>query len=169
MLRVLNDHEVQYVVVGGIATILHGDLTQTVDLDLTPEPSEANLTRLAKALGEMGAGLRVPDLDDPVAVRWHPATFRSMTTATTRGPLGDLDVVLRPDGVPGAYEQLAAAATEREAFGLTIQIASLDDLIATKRAAAQLTGLPKYEESVARLLRLEEAVGTAPPRPPQPE
>lgn len=155
MLKALDAHGVNYVVIGGVAGRAHGDPTLTYDLDITPEPSAENLTRLSGALAEMEVGLRVPDLDEPIAFQFDAQSIGRFTTLATRGPLGDLDIVLRPDGIPGGYEQLAAKALREPAYGLTIAIADLDDLIAARRAAAAITGLDHYTVGADRLADLQ--------------
>ena len=159
ILQALDDRGVQYVVIGGVAGRAHGDPTVTYDLDITPAASRENLARLAGALHEMRVGLRVPDLDEPIAFEFDAPSIARFTTLATRGPYGDLDVVLRPDGIPGGYEQLAANAVRDEAYGLTIAIAGLDDLIASRHAAAAITGLERYTEAAQRLAALQVRKG----------
>ena len=55
ILTVLDHHEVEFVVCGGIAAVLHGAPIMTLDLDLLFEPSEANCRRMAPALLELEA------------------------------------------------------------------------------------------------------------------
>ncbi|MCH9685104.1 MAG: hypothetical protein K0V04_26945 [Deltaproteobacteria bacterium] len=49
LLRALAEHEVSFIVVGGVAAVLHGAPTTTFDLDIVPEQSEANLDRTRSA------------------------------------------------------------------------------------------------------------------------
>src|SRR5215211_2455346 len=51
--RVLAEHGVEYIVVGGLAVQTHGFLRSTVDLDIVPRPDLANLSRLGEALISM--------------------------------------------------------------------------------------------------------------------
>lgn len=155
ILRALDAHDVRYIVIGGVAGRAHGDPTLTYDLDITPDPAADNLTRLAGALNDMQVGVRVPDLDEPIPFEFDARFIARFSTMATRGALGDLDVVLRPDGIPGGYEQLAANALREPAYGLTIAIADLDDLIATRRAAAAITGLDHYTDAADRLADLQ--------------
>ena len=61
-LRVLVAHEVQFVVIGGVAGRLWGSTIVTNDLDVCAERSRPNLERLAAALTELHARLRgVPE------------------------------------------------------------------------------------------------------------
>jgi hypothetical protein len=62
-------HDVAYVVIGGAAARARGWPDQTEDVDLTPERSKENLSRLADALEELEAGFRVDQ-------RRYPAGFR---------------------------------------------------------------------------------------------
>lgn len=84
---------------------------------------------------------RVPDLDEPIAFEFDARWIARFTTLATRGPYGGLAVVLLRDGIPGGYEQPAANAVRDQAYGLTIAIAGLDDLMASRHAAAAITGL----------------------------
>ena len=52
----LQRHNVKYVVIGGIAAILHGVPRATFDLDLLIEPTESNAQRLLDAFAEAGLG-----------------------------------------------------------------------------------------------------------------
>lgn len=55
ILETLDRHQVDYLVIGGVAANLHGSNQPTRDLDLTYETSMANRERLAAALRELGA------------------------------------------------------------------------------------------------------------------
>ena len=55
ILRVLAAHQVEYVVIGGLAVQAHGHPRTTQDLDLVPEPTPENRRRLLAALSELGA------------------------------------------------------------------------------------------------------------------
>lgn len=151
ILKALDAHHVEYVIIGGVAGRLHGDATLTYDLDITPEPGRENLDRLAGALKQMGVGLRAPGVNEPLSFDFDAASISRFTTMATRGPLGDLDIVLRPDGIPGGYQQLAGGALQEAAYGVTIAVAGLPDLIAARRGAARMTGLERYTIAADRL------------------
>jgi hypothetical protein len=51
---------VDYIVVGGVAATLHGSPRLTMDLDIVPDPSPANVDRLATALEPLDASIREP-------------------------------------------------------------------------------------------------------------
>lgn len=54
--RCLKKHDVRYVVIGGVAAVLHGVPRVTFDLDLLIEATEINASRLLSALSEAGLG-----------------------------------------------------------------------------------------------------------------
>jgi hypothetical protein len=56
---VLNRHKVRYVVIGAFAAIAQqAPIPATRDIDITPDATAENLTRLSKALAELGARIR---------------------------------------------------------------------------------------------------------------
>lgn len=154
VIRALDEHDVRYVIVGGVAARLHGSPTLTEDIDVTPERSADNLRRLAAALRDLGARLAVPDVDGGLAVPLDHDTFSSpvMRFTTTSG---EIDVVLEPTGV-GGFEQLNSRAVDFEVSGVRIRVAALHDIIASKEASgrskdrAQLGVLHELADELSR-------------------
>jgi hypothetical protein len=58
ILELLNKHEVEYIVVGGVAAVIQGAPVTTFDLDALVRVSEENADRLTRALGELDARYR---------------------------------------------------------------------------------------------------------------
>jgi hypothetical protein len=134
ILAVLRRHRVNFVVVGGLAAVMHGSDMATFDLDVTPQRRQDNLERLARALKEIGAAIRVEDVPegvvfDPTATFLERVSVLNLTTS-----FGDLDLVMTPTGLAG-YDAMAADASEIEIDGVIVQIASLADVIASKEAS----------------------------------
>src|SRR5665213_2301356 len=50
LLKHLEEHGVEYIVIGGLAVGAHGHVRPSMDLDIVPGPSQENLSRLAAAL-----------------------------------------------------------------------------------------------------------------------
>lgn len=137
IIRVLNDHGVRFVVIGGFASLLYGSPHVTFDLDITPQDSEPNLERLCEALSELDARLWPPGASQPVDWPWTPESFRNLITASTRTRAGDLDVVLRPDAPGGRswrYEDLARDAVLMELPEVEVPVAALERVIRSKEA-----------------------------------
>jgi hypothetical protein len=158
ILQLLDQHGVRYVVVGGLAATVHGATRVTFDIDLVPEWTDDNLERLASALREAGAELLAPEAPEPVAFPIEARSLRQFEVSTWRTKLGDLDVII---GTPTAtrsvladYDALAPRAVSREAFGVTILVAAIDDIIESKQALAResdLMALPELHRLRPRL------------------
>ena len=58
IIKVLNKHKVEYIVVGGVGSILQGADIFTKDIDVCPENNKENFERLSAALKELGGRLR---------------------------------------------------------------------------------------------------------------
>ena len=136
-LEVLERHGVDYVVIGGLAAELRGSPYATRDVDVTPARTKANFTKLAAALRELDAKLRVPGLDEPIEVPLDQNSFEQGTPWTYVTKHGYLDVAPLPDGTRG-YDDLQRGATkERLTATLTVSVASLADVIRSKEAAGR--------------------------------
>ena len=72
---------------------------------------------------------------------WPHAVGKPFTFTTVAG---NFDVLGTPKG-SGGYEALARTATQMDVGGITVVVASLDDLIAMKRAAARPKDLIEVE------------------------
>jgi len=163
LLRALDDHGVQYVVVGGLAAAAQGAGRVTFDIDVVPEWSTANLDRLADALRCLGAQSRVPDSVEPVALPLDSRSLRGFEVSTWRTDAGDLDVII---GTPttdrgrlAGYDDLVDRGHRLEAYGLTITVADLSDIIESKQVLARepdLAALPELRRLQARLASQQE-------------
>ncbi len=157
LLTALAEAGVEFVVIGGIATILHGDIELTQDVDATVRHSQRNFEVLARVLRDLDArllvalnGTDVGTVDVPITAD----TFPPLTSGRFLTKHGVLDVVLRPDGVT-SYDEWAASAVEVElATGESVLIGSLDDIITSKTAANRR----KHEEDLPRLRALREVI-----------
>jgi len=142
----LERHGVDYVAIGGIAANAHGSRRVTLDVDIVPKPEAPNYERLGAALDELDAPETAVDsdfreLDPRDSFDLARAAVLKLPTAA-----GDLDVVNSAIGGP-PYEDLRERAIEVEVRGTRIRVASLDDLIAMKRAA----GRPRDLRDIADL------------------
>jgi hypothetical protein len=153
MLSTLDEFDVQFVLIGGMAAVLHGDVGVTVDLHVVPNREDENLERLARALCALGARIRTESEPEGLPFDCSAAFFRhlspdAMVNMTTKA--GDLDVTFRPSGTEG-FADLRRDALEIEAGDrLTILVASLEDVIRSKEAA----GREKDRLALPRLRRL---------------
>jgi hypothetical protein len=142
--RVLIEHDVQFVIIGGMAARLHHTGHATVDVDICPSTDDANLDRLAAALVELGARLRVSGDPDGVPFEPHADMLRQVELMTLITEHGPLDLCFTPDG----YTTLSEHATVVELAAVDVPVASLEDVVASKRAAGRpkdIVALPPLE------------------------
>jgi hypothetical protein len=156
--RVLNEHKVEYIVVGAFAVQTHGFVRNTVDLDIVPRPDLGNLSRLGEALGSMGARVFKPA--QPVSVT-DPRLLRGASLVPLMTDHGRLDLLnlASTAGLSADYAAIRERALEVELDGATLAVVGLDDLIRMKKAAgreqdlADIRALTALEEDLAREAR----------------
>ncbi len=136
-------HEVKYIVIGGVASVLHGVPRATFDLDILIEASTENAERMLAAL--MDAGFGTAALTDAQDVVAHEITVFNDRVR--------IDV---QTWTPGLSFQDAWSRRKTVTYqGQDFFIASREDLIASKRAAGRevdlddirLLELPDQEDS----------------------
>ena len=135
-------HGVAFVLVGGAAATLLGATRQTFDVDAVVATERANLERAAAALIEAGARLRIGGMSDddarqlvvPLDAEWLARTPIS-TWQTDLGALDLLAGIPDLDGAQVAHASLDERASAHYVDGIAVRVASLDDIIASKRRA----------------------------------
>lgn len=139
LLRVLADHEVDLIVIGGVAARLRGAPLLTQDVDVTPATGRANLERLVKALETLGAKLRTATDPDGVAFPFDAQLLESSNVWTLTTAHGDLDLIIEPAGTTG-YRDFARDAEEMTVSLdplVVVKVASLADVIRSKAASGR--------------------------------
>jgi predicted nucleotidyltransferase len=156
LLERLTAAEVDFVIVGGVAVIVQASPRFTKDLDICYALEQVNLDRLGDVLTELGARLRGVEEDVPFVPDGQTLRHTQMLTLTT--PDGDLDLLVDPDGSPG-YGTLKRNASQIDLNGITVLVASIDDMIAMKRAVGRPQDLVDLEslEIARRRLRDKSA------------
>lgn len=153
ILEVLARHGVRFVVVGAVAAIAQGSPLPTEDLDITPARDRENLERLAAALIELEATLRVEGQAEGVPFPFDAASLDRNEIWTLRTPHGDLDVVFVPAGTRG-FEDLRRDALVVDFGHSRVSMASLADVIRSKEAS----GRPKDASSLPALRQTLEVI-----------
>jgi hypothetical protein len=138
ILDALHEHRLESVLIGNAAAAIHGAPVTTVDFDFMFRSTPTNLRKL-KAVAK--------SLDAMILRPYYPVSklFRVVDDAAG----------LQADFMPAihgirSFEGLRSRAVAREIAGRTILVASLDDIIASKKAAGRrsdLAVLPVLEQT----------------------
>lgn len=148
LFRALDDHRVEYALIGGLAVALHGVERNTMDINISVVMSPENLQHLIVAARELGLTPMLPvpletlaDLD--TLEQWH--TQRNLQTCAWRSNSlagVTLDVLLFPPVEPS---ELCERALRLDVTGVPVRLASVQDLIALKAAVGRPIDLADIE------------------------
>lgn len=151
LVRALDKHRVQFVLIGALAARLYGFPRVTADADVTPARDPDNLDKLAAALRELDAKIYTETIPEGLPFDCTAAMLKRAMMWNLITKAGRLDIVFEPGGTAG-YEDLAKGAERFEAFGVTFLVASLDDIIRSKES----TGRERDRGDVALLRAMKK-------------
>jgi hypothetical protein len=159
LIKTLDRHGVVYLLAGGAAARVYGAERLTEDADCVVARDRDNLDRLASALKELNARLRVGGMSDDEArrlpVQLDGPTLEMTDISTWMTDAGAFDVLpglVAADGHLVTYEELAERETLIDGQGFTIRAAALEDIIAAKERANR----PKDREALSELRALRD-------------
>lgn len=154
VLRVLEEHNVDYAVIGGVAVVLHGYVRFTKDIDLLIDFTHENVARFVKVLSVLNFVPGVPI--DPMAMadeRKRAAWMREknvkvITFYNPESPLLQIDVLIT--------KNLADLKKSSKRIGdLVVSVISYDDLLRMKKETSRPTDLIDIEklEELKRMVK----------------
>jgi transcriptional regulator with XRE-family HTH domain len=147
LFEALERHRVGYVVIGGLARVIHGSGELTRALDIVPSLRENNLRHLAGALEDLGASraalaaVQAPELAEGVP----------LTVATS---VGRARVVPSPWGTRGYDDFRIRSNRENLGQGLRPKIAATVDLVRMLEASTRTRDVDRLQR-LRRLMELE--------------
>jgi hypothetical protein len=151
----LNRAQARFVVVGGVAVVLHGHARFTKDLDLIIDFEPESARRAIAALVALGLSPGVPvdpaDFAD-AEIRRFWASERGMRVFSLRdwdNPLHVVDLFVEH---PSDFDSLWTRADVMQVAGGEIRVASIPDLLELKRAA----GREQDQTDIAQLERIAQ-------------
>ena len=153
--RALEESGARYLVVGGVAVVLHGYPRFTADLDLVIALEPENTQRAIEALQRLGFQPRAPV---PLTAFADPDQRKSwiedkdlvvLSLWSPQMPLTEIDLFVRE---PFPFDETFARAARIDLGEVSVSIASIDDLISLKRAA----GRPKDIDDIKALESLRD-------------
>ena len=133
LLRVLVAHEVDFILIGGLAATIHGSPFATVDVDIVPRRERSNLEHLSDALRAVGARVYV-SAHETLRFEHDGSSISDAAVWNLATRFGGLDITYVPTGTSG-YADLAERAQENDIGGIIIRVAALEDIIRSKEAA----------------------------------
>ena len=123
LLKLLNSHKVEYLVVGSYALAFHGVPRFTGDIDLFIKPDFVNAKRILAALTEFGFG----------ALNLSEEDFMTPDNVVQLGvPPVRVDIMTSLTGV--SWEKAQSGRVMGSYGGTAVHFISRDDLIANKKA-----------------------------------
>jgi hypothetical protein len=167
LLRVLVEHGVEFILIGGLAATVHGSPYATVDVDVVPRRELPNLTRLSEALRALEARVYV-SVDEALVFAHDGRSLAAAEVWNLSTIFGGLDITFVPSGTQG-YADLAERAGLVDIGGLNVRVAALEDIVRSKSAAGREKDqvvLPTLRRLLA--LEIEERRRTGDGRPPSP-
>jgi hypothetical protein len=156
--RVLEEEQVEYVVVGGIAINLHGVERATMDVDLVLAMDSGNLRRFLKAATRLELKPSLPVAIEALCdaqqldawIREKRMIAFALRSAVPHRPT--VDIIVRPKVT---FEAMSRNRVEKDIGGVRVKIASIDDLIALKTG----TGRKQDESDIAALEKVKRILG----------
>ena len=133
-LKLLNDHHVEYLLVGGFAVAIHGYPRATADMDVWVARNRTNAERIVACLREFGFDM--PDLT--------PELFEDPKRIIRVGeaPLR-IEILMDIDGV--TFDECVVRAESQNVDGTLVPVISLNDLKENKRASGRAKDLDDLE------------------------
>lgn len=149
LLQRLSDAEIDFVIVGGFAAMLHGSTLVTRDLDVCALLTNKNVAKLREALRELNPVHRLTS--QKLSFLDNPDPGVPLKNLYLKTEWGAVDILGSIMGV-GDFARVRAASIEIELFGRRCRVISLEDLIEAKQAL----GREKDLLAVRELRAIEE-------------
>lgn len=150
ILRLLVEHDVDFVLIGGLAATVHGSPFATFDVDVVPRRTPPNLERLSEALQALAARVYV-SAEETLGFSHDGHSLADVEVWNLSTRFGGLDITFVPSGTAG-YADLAERAERLDLGGIRVDVAALEDVIRSKSAA----GRERDHQALPALRRLLE-------------
>lgn len=144
LIPILVKGRVKFIIIGGVAAVVHGAARATFDLDVVYSRNPDNIIRLVQTLKPYSPYLR--DAPSGLPFVFDQKTVQNGLNFTLTTQLGNLDLLGEVVG-GGTYEDLQPYSGKIEVFDVRCLCLGLERLIHVKRAA----GRPKDFEVIAEL------------------
>ena len=134
LVRTLVDHDVNFILIDGVAAVVHGSARSTQDLDILYSRDDANLDRIVAALQAYHPYLR--DAPPGLPFRWDQDTVRHGLNFTLTTEIGAIDLLAEVAG-GGTYDKLLPNCEEVLIEGHSVRVARSVDSPKTRRGTSK--------------------------------
>jgi hypothetical protein len=151
-MKAIHQERLEVVLIGNAAAAMHGAPITTLDFDFMFRETPTNLRKLKKVAASLEATILRP---------FYPVSKLYRMVDDAAGLQADFMPVIH--GVR-SFESLRSRAEERQVGGVALLIASLDDIVASKRAA----GRDRDRAVLPILEKTQREVASTPPAAKRP-
>jgi hypothetical protein len=147
LLKLLIENEVEFVLIGGFAAVVHGCTVLTQDIDICVRLDEKNMRRLLAALE--GHDPRFRESREPIGE--SAKRLARMKNIYLLTDLGSLDILGTVSDI-GDYDAVFARSIAFDLFGKECRVLDIESLIRSKQGM----GRAKDREAIVQLKAIEE-------------
>lgn len=150
LLNLLLKNEIDFVLIGGFAAVVHGSTLVTQDLDICMAMSEENISKLRDVLKDYKPWHRM-NPKAKLSFLEHPKSTDNLNNIYLQTDLGILDILSETQPA-GDFQTIKKNSIEIPLYGHKCKVISIDDLIKVKEAMKR----PKDIQAVLELKKVRE-------------
>lgn len=144
LLKNLLEQDIDFVLIGGFAAVVHGSTLVTQDLDICAAITDQQIDNLRKALKSLNPIHRM-NAKAKVSFLEHPKDITGISNIYLNTDLGILDILSETQPA-GNFAEIKSRAVEISLYGYKCKVISIDDLIRVKEAMRRPKDLQAVEE-----------------------
>ena len=144
LLRTLLEHEIDFVLIGGFAAVVHGTTLVTQDLDICAAITEEQVSKLRKALKDLHPRHRM-NPNAKHSFLEYPEVIKGINNIYLETDLGILDILSQTEPA-GSFDEIKSRALEVSLYGYKCRVISIEDLIQIKKSMKRPKDLQAVEE-----------------------
>lgn len=144
LLERLLEHEIDFVLIGGFAAMVHGSTLVTQDLDICAAITELQVANLREALKDLHPWHRM-NRAAKLSFLEHPQNIEGTNNIYLQTDLGILDILSQTQPA-GDFEQIKSRSVEIPLYGHRCRVISIEDLIQVKSAMNRPKDIQAVEE-----------------------
>jgi predicted nucleotidyltransferase len=145
LLKRLLDHNVDFVLAGGLACVVHGSPLVTQDVDICVFFDDLQIAKLREALKDLDPKFRMNPNFKPSFLD-HPKRSNELKNIYLETSLGILDMMSELQPI-GDFQAVSRRAVTVRLYGHDCKVVSLEDLISIK----EMMSRPKDKEALLHL------------------